>query len=311
MLIDFKEIEKANSGTGNQDEFELFARDFFENIGFEILSNPSRGADGGIDLKVKEIRKGVSGQQTEINWLVSCKHYAHSGKAINSDIESDILDRVNSNNCDGFIGFYSTLPSSGLQNKLEGISNKIEHIIYDSKRIEREIIGYGNWVNIFQRYFPVSYKKWKSIDTQKEPVKLFEYYVNSKLDEYDFRLEILKTIFSSPEFILKALYYTDNYNDFIKHRPIKYVIEDIETVLNDLHRDNFEGYEDKVKQSYTTGLDFIENEKFTEFVSKKHNIYDSGDQLIRGRSFEKNCIYYVYKNLLCVNKSADSELQKL
>lgn len=47
MIIDFKEIPQANKGGGNQDSFELFAQDFFEYLGYEIVEQPFRGADGG------------------------------------------------------------------------------------------------------------------------------------------------------------------------------------------------------------------------------------------------------------------------
>jgi hypothetical protein len=59
MIIDFKEIPEANKADGNQDTFEFFARDFLENLGYEILIHPTRGADGGKDMIVKERRKGI------------------------------------------------------------------------------------------------------------------------------------------------------------------------------------------------------------------------------------------------------------
>lgn len=81
MLIDFKEIPKANEGSGLQDTFELFARDFLEDYGYLIVQEPDRGADGKKDIIVKESRKGIAGV-TEKLWLVSCKHYIHSGKSV-------------------------------------------------------------------------------------------------------------------------------------------------------------------------------------------------------------------------------------
>ena len=47
-------------------------------------------------------------------WLVSCKHFAKSGNSVKETDEPNILERLSSFNADGFIGFYSTLPSSGL-----------------------------------------------------------------------------------------------------------------------------------------------------------------------------------------------------
>jgi hypothetical protein len=60
-LIDFKEIPKANGGCGSQDAFELFARDFFETLEFQIEEDPDRGADGGRDLIIIEKRTGTLG----------------------------------------------------------------------------------------------------------------------------------------------------------------------------------------------------------------------------------------------------------
>ena len=74
-LIDFKEIPIANSGKGNQDLFELFAREFLSEIGYEIIEEPARGADGGKDLIILERRTGIGGN-TNFRWLVSCKHFA-------------------------------------------------------------------------------------------------------------------------------------------------------------------------------------------------------------------------------------------
>ena len=50
MIVDFKEIPVANRGGGEQDQFEFFARDFFEALGYEIKSGPDRGSDDNRDL---------------------------------------------------------------------------------------------------------------------------------------------------------------------------------------------------------------------------------------------------------------------
>src|SRR3972149_1526333 len=104
-IIDFCEIPLGNKSTGMQDTFELFARDFLEYMGYIIVQGPDRGADGGKDIIVKEIRKGIGGE-SEIKWLVSCKHKAHSGRSVGTADEIDIPGRVASNGCQGFIGFY-------------------------------------------------------------------------------------------------------------------------------------------------------------------------------------------------------------
>ena len=170
MLLDFKEIPKANEGSGLQDTFELFARDFLSDLGYIIVKEPDRGADGKKDLVVKELRKGVAGT-TEILWTVSCKHFAHSGKSVTQDDEPDILDRVNAHHCKGFIGFYSTLPAASLSNKLSGLQSQIETQTFDREKIEARLIGSVSGNKLAERYFPISYQTYRR--ENPTPAELF------------------------------------------------------------------------------------------------------------------------------------------
>ncbi|WP_114011594.1 restriction endonuclease [Cohaesibacter intestini] len=167
-VLDFKEIPEAHVANGMQDTFELFARDFLSFIGFKITSAPDRGADGGKDLIAEEIRFGVGGETT-VRWLVSCKHTAKSGRSVSPQIESNITDRVAANKCDAFLGFYSTLPSSGLNNILEGL--QCEQTVYDRERIEAKLLHSSSGLQIVERYFPVSLSSWKTNNPQ--PAQLF------------------------------------------------------------------------------------------------------------------------------------------
>lgn len=169
-VLDFSEITEAHIASGKQDTFELFARKFLEYIGFTISQGPDRGPDGGKDLIVNESRKGVGGETT-INWLVSCKHKAHSGSSVGTNDEIDIPGRVEANKCQGFIGFYSTLPSSGLTTKLEGLKNRLEYQIYDYEKIEQNLLNSSKGCSISKRYFPISTNKWLS--NKPKPEKFF------------------------------------------------------------------------------------------------------------------------------------------
>jgi hypothetical protein len=160
--LDFKEIPSARASTdhpGEQDTYELFARDVLEHIGFRILSDPNRGPDEGKDIIVEELRRGVGGETT-VKWLVSCKHYAHSGKSVSPDDELNICERVKQHGCNGFMGFYSTIPSSGLSKLLEGQTD-IDIQIYDHERIERTLLGSSEGNILARRFFPVSIKMWE------------------------------------------------------------------------------------------------------------------------------------------------------
>jgi len=156
-LIDFKEIPPANSGSGKQDTFELFARDFFWSLGYKIDENPSRGADGGKDIILVETLSGIF-STTEKRWLVSCKHFAHSGDSVSGKHEIDILGRVKVNRCAGFIAFYSTLPSSGLANTISKIKDDISIQVFDGAKIEHFLVTEQRLRVVLQRYFPKIHK---------------------------------------------------------------------------------------------------------------------------------------------------------
>lgn len=160
-VLDFKEIPEAHKATGLQDTFELFARDFLAFMGYKILTDPDRGADCGVDLIVEEKRTGIGGE-TLIKWLVSCKHKIFSGNSVSPTDDANIRDRVESNECQGFIGFYSTLASSGLSTNLEGMKTKFEYQIFDKEKIESKLLHSAKGLEIAERYFPISLAKWRT-----------------------------------------------------------------------------------------------------------------------------------------------------
>jgi hypothetical protein len=170
--LDFKEIAAANEGSGRQDSFELFARDALAVLGFTILIDPSRGADGGKDLIVEERRVGPL-SETRFKWLVSCKHFAHSGKSVSPQDELNVLERVKAAQCRGFLGFYSTLPSAGLRD-LIGVQTDIDVKLLDHEEIERRLLESLEGRLLINRFFPASCKSMKQapaeLYVQRDPI---------------------------------------------------------------------------------------------------------------------------------------------
>jgi hypothetical protein len=178
MIIDFKEIPVANKGGGQQDQFELFACSFLEAIGFEVLRRPDRGPDDKKDMILQEKRNGIGGE-TVINWLVSCKHFAHSGKSVSDIDEQDISDRVKKHNCQGFIGFYSTIPSSSLSNKLYSLKQEFESLTFDCARIENELLRNKNCATILASFCPNSFDVYQKLNIDKNTIAR----IDEKLEE--------------------------------------------------------------------------------------------------------------------------------
>ena len=159
-MIDFKEINSDG------EEWELFSRDLLQELGFYIEHSVDRGPDGKKDLIVSELLNGNLGKY-KFKWLVSCKHFAHrqSSNSVKESDEPNILERVQSFNCDGFIGLYSTVPSSGLNTRLTQLKENgtlKDYRVFDYKLIENHLLRIG-YANLLMRYFPISYKEVKPL----------------------------------------------------------------------------------------------------------------------------------------------------
>ncbi|MET4695218.1 restriction endonuclease [Endozoicomonas lisbonensis] len=165
LNVDFKEIPQGNLPNGDQDAFELFARDLFEALGFKIVKEPSRGNDDRKDIIISEIREGEFGSN-EFNYLVSCKHYSHnkiSNKSVGNSDEKDIVGRMRNNGCKGFIGFYSTISSDALQRELKQAKDNnpadfLEIKIFDRAKIVDLLHKNEKTLLLYKRYFPKSYR---------------------------------------------------------------------------------------------------------------------------------------------------------
>jgi hypothetical protein len=162
MIIDFKEIPPANSSDGDQDIFELFARDFVAALGLKVLEQPGRGQDGGKDLLLVENLSGIR-QSAKRHWLLSAKHFAVSGRSVGVSDEVNIRDRVERIQADGFLGFYSTLPSSGLIDTFKGLGERIAVDHLDRGSIEQYLISDPTLNSVFKTYFPQSYGRFLSV----------------------------------------------------------------------------------------------------------------------------------------------------
>lgn len=152
--LNFREIAPANGDSEDTDQFGKFAKVFFEKVLLGTVSKgPSRGADGGIDLKV-EFRTPAG----TVSKLISCKHRAHSKESVGKSDEQDICDRLSAWGCTVFVGFYSTIASSGLEQALERLRQEksIGFELFNSEDIESRLLNTHAGFLIAKRFFPQS-----------------------------------------------------------------------------------------------------------------------------------------------------------
>lgn len=152
--LNFREIAPGTGDSTDLDQFEKFAKVFFENVlRGTVTKGPSRGADGGIDLKVEfDTSNGT------IAKLVSCKHRAHSKDSVSKSDEQDICDRLVAWGCTVFVGFYSTIASSGLEQALERLRRErsVSFEIFNSEDIETLLLSSHAGFLVAKRFFPQS-----------------------------------------------------------------------------------------------------------------------------------------------------------
>lgn len=149
--IDFREIPAPTEHSSDPDAFEKFCREFFVHVfQWTVCTQPARGVDAGLDLQLKD----VAGNRC----LVSCKHFVRSQRSVGRNDEQDILDRLYEHDCSKFIGFYSTMASTGLRDKLTRLRERsgIQFEIYDSEMIERSLLEGTRGFDVAKRFFPES-----------------------------------------------------------------------------------------------------------------------------------------------------------
>lgn len=212
-MIDFSEL-----GTDGE-VWELFARDFLQEVGFYIESTPDRGNDHGKDMLVSEELSGNLGKY-KFKWLVSCKNFATSNRAVNESDEQNILERVKSFKADGFIGFYSTIASSNLNKRLYDLRENKEikdYKVFDHKLIENYLIRIG-FSKLLMRYLPDNYKKIKPLHLIIDEYLPLECSVCGKdllpdlyNNQYGSNIVFVKKIERNEDFTIEKTTYEDVY----------------------------------------------------------------------------------------------------
>ncbi|MEL7198421.1 MAG: hypothetical protein AAGL10_08915 [Pseudomonadota bacterium] len=102
--------------------------------------------------------------QVSQKWLVSCKHFAGSNKSVTPNDEQSILDRVRQHGADGFMGFYSTLPSNALVDRLRAMRDVDgpNYHVWDGRSIEGNLLN-RNQTDLMLRYLPKSFQSIRPI----------------------------------------------------------------------------------------------------------------------------------------------------
>lgn len=132
-MLDFTELPADGV------RFEQLIREILVRSDFEVHWT-GIGPDGGRDLVAIERAAGPLAA-FERKWLVSCKHYAGSGRSVGLSDVTDISDACAAVDARGFLLACSTQPSSTLVRRLEEIeaNRSIVTRYWDSIEIEKRL----------------------------------------------------------------------------------------------------------------------------------------------------------------------------
>jgi len=155
-MIDFTELPKDGV------KFEQLIRELLVLEGFETHWT-GVGQDGGRDLIVIEKLNGELSEYIR-TWLISCKHFANSGKSIGREQAGNILEDCKAIGAEGYILICSTQPTSSLVDRLKQIEQN-QNIItrfWDSIEIENRLLK-PNTFKLIHTFFPKSAQnyRWK------------------------------------------------------------------------------------------------------------------------------------------------------
>lgn len=153
-MLDFKELPKDGV------KFEQLIREIFVKEGYEVHWT-GVGPDNRKDLVIVEKLQGPLSYYKR-RWLVSCKHKAHSGKAVSVSDLTDISGDCAQVKAEGFILATSTYPSSSVVNRLDDTAshNALKCLIWDEIEIERRLL-HPTTFPLINTFFPESSKNYK------------------------------------------------------------------------------------------------------------------------------------------------------
>lgn len=159
-MIDFLELPKDGI------KFEQFVRELLIRSDFDVHWT-GVGPDGGRDLTFVEKVEGKLAP-FERKWLVSCKHFATSGRSVGIDDVSDIVDACKAVDASGYLLACSTQPSASVVKRFEELESRGNIIIksWDAIELEKRLYTPKTFP-IISLFFPITSKslKWQIFNT--------------------------------------------------------------------------------------------------------------------------------------------------
>lgn len=159
-VLDFKEL----GGSGRS--LEQLVRELLLQLGFDPQWS-GEGPDGDRDLTFVERGRDLLGSKPR-KWLVSCKDFSNSGRAVGADEANGVLEQLRHHSAHGFLLVCTTHPTSALVTRIEALERSSGGTLaahyWDGVVLERLLSTPPCWA-IAQQFMPASTDSWKIFAT--------------------------------------------------------------------------------------------------------------------------------------------------
>ena len=159
-MLDFTDL--AGSGRG----LEQMVRELLLQIGFDPQWS-GEGPDGDRDLTFIERGSELLGSKPR-KWLVSCKDFSGSGRAVGADEINGLLEQVQHHGAQAFLLVCTTHPTAALITRMETLETtsggRLAVHYWDGVALERLLSTPRCWA-VAQQFMPTSTDSWKVFAT--------------------------------------------------------------------------------------------------------------------------------------------------
>jgi hypothetical protein len=163
-MLTFEEFQQATrldfGEIADGDEFECLVQELFQALGFEA-QRTGLGSDKGVDITAEEILIDKLGVQRRRRYIVQCKHFAASKRAVGTSDVTDVLDTVVRNRGNGYVLVTSSDVTTTVRMKLSELSDAHPELaiqVWDRIALEQQLNAYPV---VVAKYFPNRFQQVK------------------------------------------------------------------------------------------------------------------------------------------------------
>lgn len=154
IQLDFSDVSDEGS------QFECLVQELLQAKGFEA-QRTGLGPDQGVDIIAEETTFDSLGIKQTRRYVVQCKHFAHSKKAVGTNEISDVIDTVIRHEANGYLLVASSDVTSSLRQKLATLNQASPLYtlkVWDGIALEQQLYNYPVLV---AKYFPTRFQQIK------------------------------------------------------------------------------------------------------------------------------------------------------